>query len=98
MRMRRAQHIGASLADKLYVIDIAAGAAHQVRVFVPRDRLANSKITHGHIAAGPQRTPDRLMVGCIPGSGRIYRAMPSQVKGYPGRLNFAARIMVRHAR
>jgi hypothetical protein len=29
---------------------------------------------------------------------RIYRAMPSQVKGYPGHLNVAARIIVRRAR
>ncbi len=36
--------------------------------------------------------------GMYPRFGRIYRAMPSQVKGYPGRLNVAARIMVRHAR
>ena len=46
MRMRRAQHIGARLTDELHVVDIAAGAAHQIRVFLARDRLANSKFTH----------------------------------------------------
>ena len=34
------------MVDGADVVDIAAVAAHQIGVFFPRDRLANSKFTH----------------------------------------------------
>jgi hypothetical protein len=47
MRVLRAQHVGACLIDHADVVDRAAVAAHEVGVFFTRDRLANSKFTHG---------------------------------------------------
>ena len=58
MRMRRAQHIGARLTDELDVVDIAAGASHQIRVFLPRHRLANSEIAHRRVSHHSRATMD----------------------------------------
>src|SRR5262245_25659281 len=83
MGVRGAQHIGARLADELYVIDVAAGAPHQIRVFLPRNRLANSKITHPDVASQPGHNGRRnegtcdLQERCIP-------ALPPTVKGTNG--------------
>ena len=46
VRVLGTHHIGARLVDQADVVDIAAVAAHEIRVFFPRDRLANSKFTH----------------------------------------------------
>ena len=38
--------MGARLVDDADVVDVAAVAAHEIGIFFPRDRLANSKFTH----------------------------------------------------
>jgi hypothetical protein len=46
MTVGRAQHIAAHLSADLHVVDITPGAADEVGVFFPWDRLADAEFTH----------------------------------------------------
>ena len=46
VRVWRTQHIAAQLVDRGDVVDVATGAAHEVGVFLARDRLTDSELTH----------------------------------------------------
>jgi hypothetical protein len=51
MAVRRAQHIAADLPGGCHVVDITAGAADEIGVFLARDRLADAEFTHVDVSA-----------------------------------------------